>query len=77
MYLLMGWVMIIAFKPMMENLSTSGLFWVVAGGLFYTLGAIFYSIKKIKFNHAIFHVFVLLGTFSHYVAVFFHVVPIT
>lgn len=76
MYVLMGWVMIIAIKPMMENLSTGGLLWILAGGLSYTIGAVFYSINRIKYNHAIFHIFVLLGTFCHYVAVFFYVVPI-
>lgn len=76
MYVLMGWVMIIAIKPMMENLSVSGLLWILAGGLSYTVGAVFYSINRIKFNHAIFHLFVLFGTFCHYMAVFFHVVPI-
>lgn len=76
MYVLMGWVMIIAIKPMMENLSTSGLFWILAGGLSYTIGAVFYSLSRIRFNHAIFHLFVLFGTFCHYMAVFFHVVPL-
>jgi len=52
MYLLMGWLIIFAIKPLIANLATAGLFWLVMGGLAYTLGAILYSIKKIKFNHA-------------------------
>ncbi len=74
-YVLMGWVIIFAIKPLIENFSTNGLLWLLAGGLFYTIGAILYSIKKIKYNHAIFHVFVLLGSFSHFIAVFFYVLP--
>lgn len=75
MYVFMGWVIIFAIKPLVENLSSEGLFWLVLGGVSYTVGAILYSIKKIKFNHAIFHVFVLLGAFCHFVSVYFYVLP--
>jgi len=74
-YVLMGWVIIFAIKPLIENFSTNGLLWLLAVGLFYTIGAILYSIKKIKYNHAVFHIFVLLGSFSHFIAVFFYVLP--
>jgi len=56
-----------------DKLSSQGLNWLVAGGLFYTLGAVLYSIKKIPFNHAIFHLFVLLGSSCHFVSVYFYV----
>jgi len=75
MYVLMGWIIIFAIKPLINNLSFEGLFWLFAGGVFYTVGAILYSIKKIKFNHAIFHVFVLTGSFCHFMSVFFYVLP--
>jgi hemolysin III len=75
MYVFMGWIIIFAIKPLINNLPLEGLLWLVAGGMAYTLGAILYSIKKIKFNHAIFHVFVFIGSFSHFVAVFFYVLP--
>jgi hemolysin III len=75
MYVFMGWLIIFAIKPLITNLSSDGLYWLVAGGLAYTLGAILYGIKKISFNHAIFHVFVLLGSFCHFVAVYFYVLP--
>ena len=75
-YVLMGWMVIFAIKPLVNNFSTEGLIWLLAGGVFYTVGAILYSIKKIKYNHAIFHIFVLLGSFSHFMAVFFYVLPI-
>jgi len=69
MYVLMGWQIVFAIQPLLEKLSSEGLFWLFAGGVFYTVGAILYSIKRIPYNHAIFHVFVLLGSISHLVAV--------
>ncbi len=75
MYVFMGWVIVFAIKPLINNLPLEGLFWLFAGGMAYTMGAVLYSIKKIKFNHAIFHVFVLMGSFSHFVSVFFYVLP--
>lgn len=74
-YVFMGWIIIFDLGTLIDNLSADGLFWLVAGGVAYTLGAILYSIKKIKFNHAIFHVFVLLGAFCHFVSVYFYVLP--
>ncbi len=75
MYVFMGWIIVFAIKPLIANLSSDGLFWLVAGGLAYTLGAILYSIKKIKFNHAIFHIFVLMGSICHFVSVYFYILP--
>ncbi len=72
-YVLMGWIVIIAIKPLINNLSTEGIKWLFIGGIFYTVGALLYLIKKIPYNHAIFHVFVLLGSFSHFVAVYFYI----
>ena len=73
MYVFMGWIIVFALKPLINNLSSEGLFWLVAGGIAYTTGAIIYSIKKLRFNHAIFHLFVLLGSFCHFIAVYFYV----
>ena len=75
MYVFMGWLIIFAIKPVINNLPTEGLLWLVAGGMSYTIGAILYSIKKIKFNHAIFHMFVLVGSACHFVTVFIYVLP--
>ena len=75
MYVFMGWIIVFAISPLINNLSNGGLFWLVAGGIAYTTGAILYSIKKIKFNHAIFHLFVLLGSFCHFIAVYRYVLP--
>ena len=72
-YVLMGWVAVIAAKPLVENLNSEALFYLLLGGLFYTIGAVLFSIKKLPYNHAIFHVFVLFGTISHFVSLFFYV----
>lgn len=74
-YVLMGWIIIIAIKPMNENLSTEGLLWLLGGGISYSIGVIFYLVKKIPYNHAIFHIWVLLGSFAHFIAVFRYVLP--
>jgi hemolysin III len=76
MYVFMGWIIIFAIKPLVNNLSSEGIFWLVAGGAAYTLGAILYAIKRVKFNHAIFHVFVLMGAFFQFIAVYLYVLPV-
>jgi hemolysin III len=70
----MGWVMVIAIKPLLEHLALAGLLWIAAGGLLYTVGAVLYQIGKIPFNHAIFHFFVLAAAVCHFIAVFFYAV---
>lgn len=75
-YVFLGWLIIFAIKPLVSNLPFEGLMWLLSGGIAYTIGAVLYSIRKLKFNHAIFHIFVLLGSFSHFIAVFFYVLPI-
>lgn len=73
LYVAMGWLIIFAYTPLVTNLDPSGVQWLFAGGIFYTIGAVLYSISKIPLNHAIFHVFVLAGTFCHFMAVYFYV----
>ncbi|SMF15939.1 hemolysin III [Alteromonadaceae bacterium Bs31] len=75
MYIFMGWMSLFLIKPLMVVLPAKGLSWLVAGGVAYTLGALIYSIKKIQFNHAIFHLFVLLGSFCHFISVYLYVLP--
>ncbi|WP_298781183.1 hemolysin III family protein [uncultured Polaribacter sp.] len=70
MYLLMGWQVMFFIKPLMNSLSIENFQLLVAGGVFYTIGAILYSIRKMPYNHAIFHVFVLLGSLSHFIAIY-------
>lgn len=75
MYIFMGWMIIFFAKPLVDSLPKAGIYWLVAGGLSYTIGAVIYSIKKIPLNHAIFHLFVLLGSFCHVISVYFYVLP--
>jgi len=76
MYVFMGWIIIFAIKPLSINLSSDGIFWLIAGGISYTLGAVIYNIKKIKFNHAIFHIFVLFGSGCHFLSIYLYVLTI-
>ncbi len=73
MYVLMGWMIIFAIKPLIVSLSAEGLQWLFIGGVSYTVGAILYSISKIKMNHAMFHVLALVGSICHIVCVYFYV----
>jgi hemolysin III len=73
MYVAMGWLVVFDVEALIENLPFYGLIWLFAGGLSYTLGAIFFSIHRIKYNHAIFHVFVLGGSFCHFISIYFFV----
>ena len=77
LYLAMGWLIIFSFNNLMTNLDFNGLVWLISGGVAYTIGAILYSSDKLKLNHAIFHVFVLLGTFCHFISVYFYVIPVS
>ncbi len=74
-YIGMGWLVIFAIKPLINAMPAGGLVLITAGGLAYTLGAVFYLIKRIPFNHAVWHVFVLAGSACHYFAVMRYVVP--
>lgn len=74
-YLGMGWFIVFAIKPLIDTVPAFGMTWLLVGGLFYTLGSIFYLWKKIPYNHAIWHLFVLAGSISHFIAVFFYILP--
>ena len=74
MYLAMGWVFMLTVGPLIENLGWPGFFWLLGGGLSYSIGALFYSLERVKLNHAIFHVFVLLGSYCHYHAIYQYVI---
>ncbi|SMO59066.1 hemolysin III [Saccharicrinis carchari] len=73
MYVAMGWVVVFAIKPLYNNLDFAGFIWLMVGGLAYTLGAVLYALKNIPFNHAIFHVFVLMGSASHFISIYKYV----
>jgi hemolysin III len=70
MYVLMGWQVVFLINPLIESLSFFSLKFLFIGGVFYTVGAVLYMIKKLPYNHAIFHLFVLLGSFSHFLAIY-------
>ena len=67
-YVAMGWMGVVAFKPLIDALPTSAIVWLVLGGVAYTAGTIFYH-RRIPYAHALWHVFVLLGSACHFVAI--------
>ena len=73
-YLLMGWLAVVAAKPIYLSLPTGGLFCLIAGGLCYTVGVIFYAWGRLKFSHMLWHLFVLAGSIFHFITVLFYVV---
>jgi hemolysin III len=74
LYVAMGWVVIIAVKPLVAHVPPAGIAWLVAGGLAYTGGVVFYAWTKLRYSHAIWHLFVLAGSVCHYIAVVLYVV---
>ncbi|MFO7602261.1 MAG: hemolysin III family protein [Gammaproteobacteria bacterium] len=73
-YVLMGWVGLVAIKPLLASLSFNGLLWLIIGGGFYTLGIVFYALDhKVRYFHAIWHLFVLAGSISHYCVILLYV----
>lgn len=74
-YVGMGWLVVIAAKPLLAQVPGRGVLWLLAGGALYTLGLVFYAWHRLPYNHAIWHVFVLVGSICHYLAVLFYVLP--
>tara|TARA_R110002167_G_scaffold193643_2_gene396221 strand:- start:665 stop:1372 length:708 start_codon:yes stop_codon:yes gene_type:complete len=75
-YLIMGWLVVLTFDDLKTALASDGLNLMLAGGIVYTLGVIFYLNKRIPYNHAIWHLFVLGGSFCHFLSIYFYVTPI-
>lgn len=74
-YIIMGWIIVFAFKPLAQSLSTPGIIFLVLGGVAYTIGAIFYGLgKKKKYMHSIFHFFVLAGSILQFFSIFLYVI---
>ena len=74
-YAVMGWVVIIAIKPLLERIDTAGFVWLAAGGLLYTIGIVFYAFdSRFRHWHGIWHLFVVGGSLAHYVAIAFYVI---
>ncbi|MCF6365904.1 MAG: hemolysin III family protein [Bacteroidales bacterium] len=74
-YIAMGLVMLIAIRPLFDSLSTAGLIWLGIGGIVYIVGVFFYLSKKIPFSHGIWHLFVIGGSFAHFIAIYNYVLP--
>lgn len=72
-YVLMGWLIIFAFKPMSERLPRESLAFLVSGGAAYTVGVVFYALKKIKWTHSIWHLFVIMGSVLHFFSVLYSI----
>jgi hemolysin III len=75
LYLLMGWLIAIDLRNLMEQLTPTGKWYLIAGGAFYTVGILFYAIRKIPFNHMIWHFFVLAGALCHWLFIYLDVLP--
>ncbi|MDF9827979.1 hemolysin III [Ereboglobus sp. PH5-5] len=73
-YIAMGWLIVIAAKPMISGVPAVSLWLLLAGGLCYTGGALFYIQKKLRFHHAIWHGFILAGSITHYLAILYAMV---
>lgn len=73
-YLLMGWVIIIAIKPMLNTMPRLSLIFLLTGGIFYTVGIIFYALKKVKWFHSVWHIFTVAGSIFHYFSVMLAIV---
>ena len=73
-YLLMGWLAVLVMDDMQHFLSQPALTYLVIGGLAYTVGALFYALKRVRYTHAIWHVFVLIGAGSHFLAIYLYVI---
>ncbi len=72
LYIGMGWLVVVAVKPMLTMVPTGFLVWLLIGGLFYTSGVVFYLWKRLPFNHGIWHLFVLGGSVAHYLGFLFY-----
>ncbi len=77
LYVVMGWLIVIGWNPLVNTLPTAGITLLVVGGLLYTIGAIFYVWRGFTFHHAVWHLFVLAGSVTHFFAILFYVTPIS
>jgi len=74
-YLLMGWLAVIAAKPLLASLPTAAIAWILAGGLCYTAGVAFFAWKRLPYAHTVWHLFVVAGSVCHFLAVLLYVIP--
>ena len=74
-YLAQGWFVVVAVAPLVHSIGWHGVFWLGAGGVAYTLGIVFFALDRLRYFHALWHLFVLAGSVFHYFAILFYVVP--
>ncbi|MDA7557938.1 hemolysin III family protein [Flavobacteriaceae bacterium] len=74
LYLIMGWMIVFDFTALSDSVPSEAILWLFAGGLFYTVGIIFYAIHRIPYNHVIWHFFVLAGAISHFIMILFFII---
>jgi len=77
LYVVMGWMIVFAWEALVHHLAPEGLHMLIAGGVLYTVGSIFYMWRGFKYHHAIWHVFVLGGSIAHFIAIFVYVLPVS
>ncbi|MEJ2471116.1 MAG: hemolysin III family protein [Desulfuromonadales bacterium] len=75
-YIALGWLIVVDLEGVLTLVPLHGVYWLLAGGVFYTVGVLFYAIDRIPYNHAIWHVFVMAGSVCHYLAIFWYVIPV-
>ncbi|WP_054950106.1 PAQR family membrane homeostasis protein TrhA [Numidum massiliense] len=74
-YIAMGWIIVLAWRPLTANLSVEGIVLLVVGGVLYTVGTVFYMWRSFPFHHAVWHLFVLGGSVTHFFAILLYVLP--
>ncbi|NLF40510.1 hemolysin III family protein [bacterium] len=75
LYIMMGWLVVVAARPVIAHIPVGGIVWLMIGGVSYTLGTVFYLWRRLPFGHSIWHLFVLGGSISHFFAVLWYVLP--
>jgi hemolysin III len=75
LYIALGWVVVVAYRPLSAALAANGVYLLFAGGVAYTLGVVFYLWDRLPYNHAIWHLFVLTGSACHFFAIYYYVTP--
>jgi hemolysin III len=74
-YILMGWLGVVGLKELLASIPVGGVIWLGVGGVIYTVGVVFYALKKIRYTHIVWHILVLLGSICHYFAVLLYLAP--
>ncbi len=76
LYLVMGWMVVVAVGPLLESVPPGLVLWLLAGGIFYSLGVIFWALHRMPFHHAVWHLFVLAGSTCHFIGMLLYLVPV-